>query len=224
MNDTVQIPRFRSARRLVEWMERNWYRWVSEGQRPRLPPDRERVFLRTKKERPEEVAACVARYSGWAGRLSPEVEEVLRPHRDSLVAYLKNVHHVGDEIPLRLLDDLKGDNRSMWRVAKSIGRLPEHLEDTMGEGEAKYAFLYAKEVLRGRLPRHLEDVFFKDVHHAAKYAFEVIRGFSSVKLPDELHAFMVMKSFENPEDEDIRAYMDASESDPSKVGNTTNKV
>lgn len=224
MTDTIKVPKFRSAKRLVHWMERNWHKWASNMERPRLPPDRERVFFTTKKEKPEEVANCIARYSHWAGRLSPELESLLSVCRESLVTYLKNVHYKEDEFPIHLLDHLKGDNRNLWRIAKDIGRLPTHLEDSMFVGEPKFAFLYAKEVLRGRLPGHLEDVFFKDAHYAAKYAFEVIRGFSSVMLPESLHAFMVMKSYENPNDEDIRAYMDAAQNDPSKIGNSLETV
>lgn len=224
MNETTKIPKFRTARRLVQWMERNWHSLIANGGSARLPADRERVFLTTKKEKPEEVAACVSRYSHWAGRLSPEIESLMLCHHDSLVVYLIAVHNKEEEFPSYLLENLRGDNRNLWRVAKRIGRLPENLEDSMGEGEAKYAFLYAKEVLRGRLPENLEGVFFKDTYYAAKYAFEVIRGFSSVRLPEALHNMMVMKSYEDPSNEDVKAYLDAAENDPDKVGNATETV
>lgn len=219
---TTTIPKFRSTKRLIQWMERHWHEFVQDGQVPRLPPDRERIFLKTKKEQPQEVAACLARYAGWAGRLDAEYESVMRPFKDSLFNYLRILRNKEIEVPQDLLDELAGDSRNLYRWSKVIeGRLPTHLEDTISE--PKYAYLYAKEILLGRLPRHLEDVFFKDVYYAAKYAFEVIRGFASVRLPDKLHTFMIMKSFEDPSNENIRTYVKAAESDPNRVGNSEDK-
>jgi hypothetical protein len=217
MNETLHIPRFRSAKRLVAWMERNWYSLPDH----RLPPDRERVFLKTKKEEPREVAACVSRYAVWAGRL-PEYEGLLVGHNDSVLLYLRSVRSKGGEVNQALLDSLAGDSRSLYRWAKDVGRLPEHLEDTMTE--PRFLFLYAKEVLRGRLPSHLEAGFFGDSYHLGRYAFDIIRGFAPVRLPEELHNCMVMKSFEEPDNDHIRAYMEACESDPNVVGNSDSKV
>lgn len=222
MTEAVSVPRFRSAKRLIQWMERNWHRFTSAGLEPRLPPEIEGVFLRTKKDSPKEVAACIARYSGWAGRMGPEFEEVLKQDHDSLVAYIRNLVHGEEEYDESLLEVLAGDSRNLYRVAKEVGRLPEHLESTITD--PRYAFLYSKEVLRGRLPSEMEHVFFTDAYFAAKYAFEVIRGFSPCRLPESLHNMMVMKSFEEPDNEHIKTYLQASESDPSKIGNSEERV
>jgi hypothetical protein len=220
--ETITVPKFRSCKRLVQWMERNWHKFINAGVQARLSPERERVFLTTKKEQPNDVAACVASYAHYVGRLPEEIENLLRGHGDSLCNYIRIVRGKDQEVPQDLFDSLAGDSRNLYRIAKDCGRLPKHLEDTIAD--PRYAFMYAKEVLRGRLPRNIEDVFFKDAYFAAKYAFEVIRGFAPVKLPEELHAFMIMKSFEQPDNEYIRTYMEASESDPDRVGNTDNKV
>jgi hypothetical protein len=217
MNETLHIPRFRTAKRLVHWMEFNWTR--VDGRR--LPLDREQVFLKTKKEEPREVAACVAKYAGWAGAL-PEFERLLLGHNDSVILYLRAVRNRGGEASEFLVDSLAGDSRNLYRWSKEVGRLPSHLEDTMTE--PRHLFLYAKEVLRGRLPSHLEAGFFGDSYHLGRYAFDIIRGFAPVRLPEELHNCMVMKSFEEPDNEDIRAYMEACESDPNKMGNSEDRV
>lgn len=222
MTEAVSVPRFRSSKRLVLWMERNWCKFTSAGLPPRLPREIEGVFLRTKKENPKEVAGCIARYSGWAGRMGPEFEEVLKQDHDSLVAYIHNLVNADEEYDESLLEVLSGDSRNLYRVAKDIGRLPSHLESTITD--PRYAFLYSKEVLRGRLPSEMESVFFADDYFAAKYAFEVIRGFAPCRLPEELHTFMVMKSFEDPENEHVKKYLQASESDPSKIGNSDERV
>jgi len=218
---TIKVPKFRSCRRLVEWMEKNWHSFVSAGLPARLDPEREQVFLRSK-ESSGEVAACLARYAGWAGRLPPFLESLLVHHQDHLVSYIRTLHSRKVEFEVELMDPLAGNSRGLYMVSKTMGRLPEHLEKTISD--PKYAYLYAKEVLRGRLPLDMENVFFKDALWAAKYAFDVIRGFHSVRLPEALHAFMVMKSFERPDDENIRAYIDAAENDPNRVGNKVVKV
>jgi hypothetical protein len=210
----IRIPKFRTCKRLVLWMEHNW----NLMEERRLPAEYERVFLTSKKESASDIAACVARYSWWAGGLGKQIESLLVGHNDSITTYIRSLHSKECEIDPDLMSNLAGDSKNLYRVSRDIGRLPKHLEDTIGD--PKWAFMYAKEVLLGRLPRNLEDVFFKDTVYAAKYAFEVIRGFSPVKLPDELHAFMVMKSFEDPEDEDIRCYILASENSPDKIGNS----
>lgn len=220
MNDTVTPPRFRSARRLVQWMERNWH----SLQGKRLPPESERVFFRTKKETPKEVASCVARYASWVGAtgLGPELESLLVHCNDSIVTYTKVVVHNGGEHCERLIGLLAGDSRNLYRVSECIGRLPENLEHTITD--PRFALRYAVEVLKGRLPSDMEHVFFGDDYYCGRYAFEVIRGFAPCRLPDVLHTFMVMKSFEDPENDNVRAYIEAAESDPNKVGNSEGKV
>lgn len=215
---TIKVPKFRSCSRLVQWMEKNWTA-VSDHLPARLDADRERVFFLSK-ESPVAVAACAARYATWAGRLSPAIEDLIIPHKDHLVAYIRNLKNV--EFDLSLMDGLAGYGRGLYLVARVLGRLPEHLEKTINE--PKYAYLYAKDVLQGRLPLEVEAVFFGDSYFAAKYAFDVIRGYSSVRLPEALHAFMIMKSFENPQDKNIHAYIQAAESDPNRSGNSTVKV
>ena len=212
---TTAVPKFRSVRRLVAWVQNNWSRLDS----PRLPSDVEQVFFRTKMDTPDQVAKCVSRYSRFVGKLESEFENLLKPHHDALVDYITNVE---GKVDLDLLSVLSGDSRSLYRVSQVVGRLPQNLEITIRE--PRYAFLYAREVLCGRLPAEMESVFFGDPYHAAKYAFEVIRGFSSCKLPEALHSMMIMASFEDPENDHIKMYLQASESDPSKFGNSKEKV
>lgn len=218
MNETVSPPRFRSARRLVQWMERN--RYLLQGKR--LPPESERVFFRSKKETPKEIASCVARYACWVGALEPEFEALLVHCNDSVASYIRTVREYDGEYGEGLLGLLAGDSRNLYRVSDVIGRLPEDLERTITD--PRYAFMYAKEVLRGRLPLEMESVFFGSDYYCGKYAFEVIRGFAPCRLPEMLHNFMVMKSFEEPDNENVRIYIEASESDPNRVGNSVENV
>lgn len=214
----LKIPRFRSAKRLVMWMEGNWHRLKT----CRLPAEVEQVFFKTKKEAPNELAGCVAMYAHRVGKLEEPFEELLKANHDSVIAYIQALMGREQEVSQNLVDSLAGDSRNLYRLGKIVGRLPEHLESTISD--PRFAFMYSKEVLCGRLPSKQEDVFFGSDYYAAKYAFEVIRGFAPVRLPEGLHAFMVMKSFEEPDNDHIRAYMEASESDPNRVGNASIKV
>lgn len=211
---TVKIPKFRNARRALEWLRKNRFTACLS----RLPNDREEVFFKDKSD-PHHLACHVLAYSRYVGEpLGERFENLLKPNKGALLSYLREMDERGNDMPQPLIDELKGCSAQLYQWAKHTEkRLPKHLEDSIEDPE--YALQYATEVLRGRLPEHLEKVFFKDAECASQYAFDVIRGFSPIKLPDDLHAFMVMKSFEQPNNRHIKQYMQASEDDPNKMGN-----
>jgi hypothetical protein len=216
-----KIPKFRSTTRLALWMRNNWtHLRQPETNRSRLPAEREEVFF-TSKENPSVIACNLAEYALRTGRLEEKFEQLLKADAGATLRYLNTMKHFEETISEDLLDSLKGKSPQLLSWAKTTGRLPTHLEDSMDD--PRFCFTYSKEVLKGRLPSHLESVFFKDSYIASRYAFEVIRGFSSVRLPEELHNFMVMKSFEDPENKYVKSYIEASENDPSKTGNITVK-
>lgn len=216
MNDTktVKVPKFRSARRALDWLRKNRF----STQLDRLPTDREEVFFKDKSD-PFHLASHVLAYSRYVGKpLGERFENLLKPNKGALLCYLREMDERGNDMPQSLIDELKGCNTPLYHWAKyTEKRLPKHLEDSIDDPQC--ALDYATDVLRGRLPEHLEKVFFKSAEHASQYAFEVIRGFSPIKLPDDLHAFMVMKSFETPNNRFIKEYMEACEDDPNKMGN-----
>lgn len=239
MQNTAEkkFPKFRKTSRVIKWLDRNndW-EYSSKNGRP-LPEHIEQIFFKTS-ERAEDLVCNLVEYSSFfnTSRLSQNLEELLvntvekfcsTANQNDAVSYtamrkyveylsrLKNIHTDPSE---RMVDALKGWDIFLLQWAKEIEkRLPQHLEDSLSN--PNYLLKYAVEVLKGRLPEHLENLFYKDVHVATEYAFEVIRGFAPVKLPEHLHNFVVMKSFEHPHDRTIKAYMMASESDPNKIDN-----
>lgn len=213
--ETVKIPKFRSARRALEWLRKNRFSFQLDG---RLPADREEVFFKDKSD-PHHLACHVLSYSRYVGKpLGERLEQLLKPNKGALLSYLREMDERGNDMPQSLIDEMKGCSCQLYQWAKHTEkRLPKHLEDSIDDPQ--YALDYSTDVLRGRLPEHLEKIFFKSAEHASQYAFEVIRGFSPIKLPDDLHAFMVMKSFETPNNRYIKEYMEASEDDPNKMGN-----
>jgi hypothetical protein len=66
-----------------------------------------------------------------------------------------------------------------------------------------YAFLYAKNILKGRLPPDLEDFLSKDAQSCYLYAKYVLKG----RLPDSLHAALLIGEWEKSEAEYIKAYV-----------------
>jgi hypothetical protein len=219
MENEVKIPKFRNTTRLVAWTNKH-RRWSKE----RLPRNIENIFFTVKKESSELVASNLTHYAMTINKkMENEFEELLKCNHGAIVNYCIMVHR--NEFPVNesLIDELKGDNAYLlsWATATD-SRLPKHLEDSLTC--PRICYRYALEVLRGRLPEHLEDVFFGNATYAAKYAFDVIRGFASVKLPEALHSFMVMQNAANPNDDDIKTYIEASESDPNKIGNSTECV
>jgi hypothetical protein len=211
----MKIPKFRNTTRLL--------RFVKKYHQKRLPRYVEEVFFKTKKEEPRVVAQNLAEYTWHAGKMEVEFENLLKADADAVLTYARVLFHQELKISEELEDSLKGHSCQLYMLAQMRGeRLPARLEDTIDD--PYYALSYATSVLKGRLPAHLEPVFFKSSRFASQYAFEVIRGFAPVRLPDDIHNFMVMQSFANPDDHYIKVYMEASESDPNKIGNSTREV
>ena len=208
----MSIPKFRNTARLVKYVKKI-------GNYERLPREIEQVFFTTKKETPEFVAENLAFYSNYVGKLEPEFERILKGSNNAILQYARVLHNrMNCRISEELQDNLKGDSSNLYSLALLYdSRLPAHLEDSIDQ--PFFALKYATDVLRGRLPKHMEDVFFKDTRMASEYAFDVIRGFSSVRLPDHLHSFMIMESCRDPDNRYIKRYIEASESDPNKMGN-----
>jgi hypothetical protein len=220
-----KIPKFRSAARLVLWFRQKWHS-------TRLSPDREKVFFKCADKNPVAAATRLAEYAGFVGKLDSNLELLFLAEPQQLLKYIKTVHSREQEVNPALVEALKSRGSSSLLYSWAIHikrRLDEDLENALDDGTpqcAKWCYRYSKDVLRGRLPEHLEDVFSKydDSYHASKYAFDVIRGFAPCRLSDNLHTYMVMKSFQNPNVEHIKVYMDASESDPDVIGNASAKV
>lgn len=85
------------------------------------------------------------------------------------------------------------------------GLLPKYLEDTITT--PRVALWYASKILKGRLPSHLEEVLLGDADCAAGYAFDVVRAYSSPRLPDVLHNSILMRSYSDPNNQLIRQYV-----------------
>ena len=125
---------------------------------------------------------------------------------DSLMKYIGVIDRNGGESHERFLRALVGHDRHFSSLSKFLkGRLPDYLEESISDPFV--ALEYARSVLRGRLPEKVEVVLQSDERCAVRYAFEVVRGFASPRLPDAVHSFLVMKSFEDPHNLEIRKYI-----------------
>jgi hypothetical protein len=141
-----------------------------------------------------------------------ELEHILlfQGGSDHIFQYEKILKNNKRELSQSMIDTFSGDNSALLKFARSTGkRLPKHLEDTLDDPLT--CLSYAQDVLKHRLPEHLELVFMKDHVLAYRYSMAVVRGMSSPRLPEELHAFMLMKSFENPNDNQIKDYINNCE-------------
>ena len=136
--------------------------------------------------------------------------EHLKSSPEGLMSYAEYLRTKGKVLPEHLHTHLKGHTPQLFKLAQHLSkRLPAELEDTMSV--PSILLDYAKHFVRGRLPLHLEEHLIKDHQVACRYAFEVIRGFSSPQLPDDLHSMMLMKSWEFPNDASIKKYIEACE-------------
>jgi hypothetical protein len=157
-------------------------------------------------ERKMTGAAALAEYASNAGLLGPHLEEIIMSNADSLMKYIGVIDRNGGEIHERFLRAMVGQDRHFSSLSKFLkGRLPDYLEESISDPSV--ALDYARSVLKGRLPERVESVLQNDERYAVRYAFEVVRGFASPRLPDAVHSFLVMKSFEDPDNHEIRKYI-----------------
>lgn len=136
------------------------------------------------------------------------IRDLIKLCPESVIKFMNYLYGRGLRLEPDFYWSFAGDGPKLAKLAEHIRkRLPEDLEATW-KGGASELVQYARRWVRTRLPEHLESVLIGDHKCAAQYAFEVVRGFADPKLPDNLHAFMLMKSFEIPEDQDIKRYVE----------------
>jgi hypothetical protein len=210
----------------------------------------DKVFTPNEQHDGDYIATQLPKYANATGVLRDNLKQVLKHNHSAIIEYGKWLRMNGMPMDAELRDELAGDSHRLIELASIIGgRLPEHLEKTLSdpsccysyarnvlrgrlpaELEAKlangpdYCVKYAEEIVRGRLPEEIEIGLMKDHNAAVRYAFGVIRAFAPVRLPEQIHAYLVMKSFELPNDTLIKKYIDACDSDPNKMGNSSARV
>ena len=150
---------------------------------------------------------AIIRYAQSVGELDEEMCRFLCSSHSHVLKYASILKNKGLALPRWMMDEMKGDSHSLLHLAihHLKGRLPTPLEDSVTDPMSLLS--YSKQVLHARLPRHLELCLLADHRVACQYAFEVVRGFADVRLADELHSMIVMKSFENPEDMFVKNYV-----------------
>lgn len=134
--------------------------------------------------------ACVFAYAETLGLLSESLEMRLVGSPVHVAQYLWIVDNQGKEMPEHLLRALVGHDQYFMDLARRMKSLPKYLEDSIRTPIV--ALNYAIHVLKGRLPSHLEDVLAGDTECMVRYAFDVIRAHSSPRLPDNLHAAVML--------------------------------
>lgn len=185
----------------------------------RIEEQEKEVFFSNKKYTPEKMAEFVAKYANVVGPLPTELKELLKANSKAILEYAQTLKSKNMTLDDDLRDCLAGDSESLLRYAQyHLGgrRLPQHLEKTMTHPQSLYN--YAKSIVQGRLPEELENHLASDTSVASAYAFDVVRGFASVKLPEVVHSAIVMRSFENPNDFHIKRYIKECEKDTSVPG------
>lgn len=158
---------------------------------------------------PEELesridsSSLMASYAEEIGVLPENLEAVILGDDYAVVRYIKVLKTHFKEVPEKFMRDLVGHDCHFLSLAQDIGRLPSYLEESIKD--PKVALDYAKYIIKGRLPDVVEtQAFMGSPRMAVRYAWEVIRGFASVRLPEPLHIALML----HPEqDSEIRRYM-----------------
>lgn len=150
----------------------------------------------------------LADYAGRVGPLEPHLEEVILRSGDAVMKYIGVLQGHNREVSEPFLRAMVGCDSHFVKLAAVLRRrLPDYLEESISEPEV--ALNYARHVLKGRLPETVEQRAFQmNPRAAVRYAFEVIRGFASVRLPDFLHNALVLQGGGDPE---IQRYIQEDE-------------
>lgn len=189
----------------------------NRGEKHRIVEMENRIFL-ADTDNPC-MASFVAKYAQYIGELPQEFKDVLKKDGEAIMEYQnylsRNYNKLIDD---ELRDCLAGNDRNLLKFASNYlhKRLPEHLEKTLTDPGVIYN--YARSIVRNRLPEELENHLAKDYGVAVQYAFEVIRAYACVRLPEVVHSAMVMKSFELPHDSTIKRYINECEKDTTVPG------
>jgi hypothetical protein len=176
----------------------------------------QKVFFSNKLS-PEKTAEWVAKYANHVGVLPQEFKELLKADNDSILQYQSFL--AAKNLPLDddLRDCLAGDDKNLFKYAQNTRkRLPQHLEETLKNPQVLLS--YARNIVQGRLPEELENHFASDLQAASNYAFEIIRGYASVRLPDVVHSAMILTNSANPNDYNIKRYVKECERDTTVPG------
>lgn len=172
----------------------------------RISPELEKTIFDDCTDAKMRASRAVS-YAENVGKLDEDMEQMICGENGMVLKYASILKRHGQILPERMMFSLKGDSNNLYTLARNhlCGRLPAELEESIDEPGCLYE--YARNVVKGRLPESLELVFLKDWRFAIRYAFDVVRAYASVQLPDELHTMLVMKSYENPNDNEIKHYI-----------------
>lgn len=146
----------------------------------------------------------VSEYASNVGPLSEEMERRLYGDPMSIMRYFKVLGNHFQKPPQHLIDAMVGHDAHFIELSGMIGRLPRNLEESISD--PMVALTYAKGCLKGRLPEKVERVLEKDPSVAAVYAIHVVRAWSNPRLPDSLHAAVLLGSV-GSQSEDIKRYI-----------------
>jgi len=136
----------------------------------------------------------------------PRLKKLLDCSPEAVESYMGTVSRKGLKLDPELWGVFKGRGKLLLKLAEHLRqRLPSELEDTWEDAQS--LLQYTVRWVRQKLPQHLEEVLMGDHKAAVEYAFQVVRGFASPRLGDNLHTFLLMKSFEFPDDQNIKRYI-----------------
>ena len=134
--------------------------------------------------------------------------EIVKKDKKTLLDYIKKLKYREKEIPDHVLQVFKGYGEYLSRISEVMQkRLPLDIENSWKGAEDKfvnYVCSYVQEPVSEELA---ESVLASNPHACVRYAYNVIRGFSSPKLSEFLHNAVIMSSFADPSNREIKKYV-----------------
>lgn len=177
---------------------------LTEAELVRLCSFRGKRRLPERFERRIQTPGVAQSYVVAVGESTPYMEDLILLDPDSCMRHIKFLLDAGVQPEERFLRAMAGQDRHFLELSSRLGgRIPDYLLETVTNPDV--ALAYAVRFLRGRLPPGVEEVFMNSPRHAVRYAFDVVRGFSCPRLPDFLHAAVIMSA--NMAESDVKRYV-----------------
>lgn len=134
--------------------------------------------------------------------------EIVKKDKKTLLDYIKKLKYREKEIPDHVLQVFKGDGECLSTISEVMQkRLPLDIENSWKGAEDKFVNYVCRYVQEPVSEELAESVLASNPHACVRYAYNVVRGFSSPKLSEFLHNAVIMSSFADPSNREIKKYV-----------------
>lgn len=131
------------------------------------------------------------------------IRDLLKSEPTAVLNLMSYLGRRNSKLPAEFHSVFAGNGENLSKLSEHLrSRLSPELEQTWQGAQAELV-QYATRYVRGRLSEDLECILIGNTKAIHDYAFQVVRGYSSPRLGNVLHNYMVMTT----DNEDVKRYI-----------------